>query len=165
MPIAVCPSRFLASARAASALPSGVCSGLIADACVVATSSGSFAVGTTDGGALDTVGDPPGVRSGRSGVAVARAVPPFAPSGPDDVDVTSSLSFSFSRDEGGEGDGGDDTDASPGAVLDDFPPPCSGSLTASSIPARDEPGSQRVADQMKVVEMVAGTDAAESADM
>ena len=141
-------------------MPSGVCSGLIADACVVATSSGSFAVGTTDVGALDTVGEPPGV-TGRWGASVASGVPPVTPS-PFDVG-TSSLSLSFSREEGGTGNGGDDTAASPGAVLDDFPPPCSGSLTARSIPARDEPGSQRVADQMKVTEMILGTHAAESA--
>lgn len=92
-------------------------------------------------------------------------MPPFAAPGLPTVVATSSLTFSSSREEGrdGPGDAGEDTAASPGAVLDDLPPPCSGSLTARSIPARDEPGSQRVADQMKVTEMILGSHAAESA--
>ncbi len=134
---------------------------------MVPTSRGSFGVGTADEGALDTVDDPPGIPSGCWAVSVANAVPCFVLSWLDDdfSEPTTSWSFSFSREERGGGDAEDATADSPGAVLDDFPPPCSGSLTARSIPARDEPGSQRVADQMKVVEMVAGTRAAEPSNV
>jgi hypothetical protein len=49
------------------------------------------------------------------------------------------------------------------AVADVLSSPCSGSLTAGSIPARDQPGSEGGADQVEVVEMVAGARAAEPA--
>jgi len=107
---------------ASRALPSGVWSGLIAEACVAAMSIVAFAVG----GATEAGGEP--WMSVSSFLGSASFVSPASREASAGV-----LS----------GDAGDVATAGSGAPLDDFPPPFSGSLTPRVYQRRPSPDQAR----------------------
>lgn len=89
IPMAVCPSRFFASRRA---FASALASGLVADACVVPTIPGSFAVGA----AMDGAGSPTTVAA----YAIATGLSAFAFAWPFSLGLSTSVFVSPSGERG-----------------------------------------------------------------